>query len=292
MKNKIIEILSKIFNKNKKYVKDFFKKVFEIIKRPEMKVLPAHLAFSVLLSFIPIVSVITLIGASLGVSVDTISSVLGSIFTNVQFNLIIPSFAGLEISGKFIIVIIIMLFLAANGASSIIIASDQIYGIKPNSFIQRRSKAILMTFMLCILYIFVLIVPLLGNKIIEGFDYFDLKIIVKPVVEIIKGPISWLLIYFFIKSIYVMAPDKEIDSSGLNKGALFTTIFWVLATLLYSLWINNFNEYDMYYGNLSSIAILMLWIYWLSYIFVIGLSLNVKVDNQELEKSGKIKKQN
>ena len=77
--------------------------------------------------------------------------------------------------------------------------------------------------------------------------------------------------------------------SGINLGAVFTTLFWVLATYLYSGWINNFNAYDKYYGSLSNIAILMLWIYWLCYIFVIGLSLNVKVENNELEKTGIVK---
>ena len=98
--------------------------------------------------------------------------------------------------------------------------------------------------------------------------------------------------YFFLQSIYVMAPDKEVDRKGLNLGALFTTVFWLLGTYLYSWWINGFSSYDQFYGSLSSFAILMLWIYWLCYIFVIGLSLNVKVENHEMEKTGIIKRKN
>ena len=51
MKNKILSLLSKLLNKNKKYLKDFFSKVWEIMLRPEMKFLPGQLAFSILLSF-------------------------------------------------------------------------------------------------------------------------------------------------------------------------------------------------------------------------------------------------
>ena len=292
MRNKIIELISILFNKNKKYVNNFFKKVFEIMKRPEMKILPSQLAFSVLISIIPIISIVTVIGSTIGVTLEDISNILGKIFTTVKFNVIIPSLLGQEVSVNFVIVIIIMFFMAANGASSVIVASDQIYGIKVNSFLQRRAKAILMTFMLCILYIFVMLVPLLGNKILNGLNFFNIREFLKPVITFIKGPISWVVIYFFLKAIYIMAPDKDVSSKGLNKGALFTTIMWVIATFLYSTWIKNFNAYDMYYGSLSSIAILMLWIYWLSYIFVIGLSLNVKVEDETLEKSGKIKKNN
>ena len=40
---------------------------------------------------------------------------------------------------------------------------------------------------------------------------------------------------------------------------------------------------DLLYGGLSNIAILMLWIYFLSYIFVIGMSLNSLGENKEME---------
>ena len=36
MKNKIYDLLSKVFKKNRKYFKDFFGKVWEIICKPEM----------------------------------------------------------------------------------------------------------------------------------------------------------------------------------------------------------------------------------------------------------------
>lgn len=289
MKNKIYDLLSKVFKKNRKYFKDFFGKVWEIVCKPEMMVLPGQLAFFVILSVVPILSIISGIGNMFGVSVSAISNLLGKIFTSVKFDLIIPSLFSNNLSFKYISVIVIMFFIAANGASSVIVASNQIYGIKQTNYLKRRIKAMLMTLLLCILYIFILIVPLLGNKIISSFDYFNIKAIIDPILAIIRGPITWFIIYFFIKSIYVMAPDKEVSDRGFNLGALFTTVFWVIATYLYSGWINNFNAYDKYYGSLSTIAILMLWIYWLCYIFVIGLCLNVKVENKEMEKTGIIK---
>ncbi len=289
MINKILDLLSKMFNKNRKYFKDFFSKVFEIIMKPEMMVLPGQLAFSFILSVVPIVSIISAIGTMFGVNVDTVSELLGRIFTSIQFDVIVPSIFEQQFNLKYLIVIIVLFYTASNGANSIIVASNQIYGIKKDNYFRRRFKAMVMTLLLCVLYIFILLVPLLGNKIISSFDYFNFKSIIDPILTIIRGPITWFIIYYFVKSIYVIAPDKEVMHSGINLGAVFTTLFWVLATYLYSGWINNFNAYDKYYGSLSNIAILMLWIYWLCYIFVIGLSLNVKVENNELEKTGIVK---
>ena len=289
MKNKILDLMSKILNKNKNYLKKFFSKVWEIMFKPEILFLPGHLAFSVILSVVPILSIVTAIAASFGLTVQDISDFLSRIFSSIQFEVIIPNILEQPVTLKYISVICIMFYIASNGANSIIIASDQIYGIQQSNYLKRRLKAIFITMLLCILYIFVLIVPLLGNKIISSFDYFDLKNVINPILTIIRGPITWLIIYFFVKSIYVISPDREVHDKGFNIGALFTTVFWLVATYFYSGWINNFTMYDKYYGSLSGLAILMLWIYWLCYIFVIGLCLNVKVENGELEKTGIIK---
>lgn len=289
MINRIVNLLSKIFKKPKKYFKDFFGKVWEILFKPETLILPGQLAFFVILSFIPLLSIVSWIGGLLGVTVESVAGILGQIFTSVNFDWIVPNLQTTDISLKYIIILGGMFYIAAGGANSIIIASNQIYGIKQSNYIKRRIKAMWMTLMLCMLYIFVLLVPLLGNKIISSFNYFDLKIIIDPVLTIVRGPITWLIVYFFVKSIYVMAPDKDVDYKGFNLGAMFTTVFWVILTYIYSAWINNFASYATYYGSLSNIAILMLWLYWLCFVFVIGLCLNVKVENEELEKTGIIK---
>ena len=291
MINKIIDILSKIFKKNKKYIRDFFSKVWDVIFKPETLILPGQLAFFVILSVVPIISIITWIGSLLGISVETVTDLLGQIFTSVKFDMFMPS---IQVSGagiNDIVVLIVMFYIAANGTNSIVVASNQIYGIKQSNYFKRRFKALWMTLLLCVLYIFILIVPLLGNKIMSSFDFFGIKTIIEPLLAIVRGPLTWIIIFLFVKSIYVMAPDKDVNHK-VNLGAVFTTIFWVILTYIYSLWINNFASFNTYYGGLSNIAILMLWIYWLCYIFVIGLCLNVKVENEVLEKTGIVKEEN
>ena len=44
----------------------------------------------------------------------------------------------------------------------------------------------------------------------------------------------------------------------------------------------------MFYGNLASIVVLMIWLYLLSYIFTIGLALNYREEVVTLEKTQKL----
>ena len=47
-------------------------------------------------------------------------------------------------------------------------------------------------------------------------------------------------------------------SKNTTKGAIFTTIGWIVATYIYSFYVTNFSTYDKFYGNLSSLIILMI----------------------------------
>ena len=83
-----------------------------------------------------------------------------------------------------------------------------------------------------------------------------------------------------------MAPDKKMPSTNVNGGAIFTTIGFILITKLYSFYIAEFANYSVFYGSLANIVILMLWVYFLSYVFVIGMAMNY---HEEMEKTGVMK---
>jgi membrane protein len=183
-----------------------------------------------------------------------------------------------------------MFYVASNGPASIIVTANEIYGIKQSSWLKRRIKSIILTFILVILYLFIILVPVLGVKIIDAIDYFNIKSTITSILSIMQGPISWLIIYIFIKTIFTLAPDKKISASQINVGAVFTTIGWILTTYIYGYYASHFARYELFYAGLSNIAVLMLWIYILSYILVIGLSLTTKFNDEELEKTGSINK--
>ena len=90
-----------------------------------------------------------------------------------------------------------------------------------------------------------------------------------------KYPISFILVFLAIKLLYIMAPDKKIEPRQVNYGAIFTSFSWIVVTQIYSLYVENFSNYGNLYGSLSNLLVLMWWIYILSYIFVLGIGLNV-----------------
>ncbi len=273
----------------KDQAKAFFKKIWEILSWPEMAVLPGQLAFFLILSLVPIITLIGYAASYFDISSNYVIELIKNNFTSDVSNVLVPIIEGKSMDISLVIMIIAMFYFAANGPASIIYTANEIHGIKQSSWFKRRLKAMIITIILVVLYLFILIVPLLGEKIISAVDYFNIKTIITNILSILQGPISWIIIFIFIKTIFILAPNKRIPGKQINIGAIFTTVGWILATHLYGYYASHYIRYDIFYAGLSNIAILMLWIYLLSYILVIGLSLTTQVSKTKLEKNGSIK---
>ena len=274
-------------------LKEFFDNFKKVLFRPEMAILPGQLAYFFVLAIVPTITLIGYEAALLNLSTDVIFDFIGSAFSSDIANMLLNT-TGIS-GGKgvgFFLVVIIGYFIASNGPASIIITSNTIYGEKQEGFFRRRLKALIMTFVLVLLFIFMLVVPVFGNKIIELFKYVNINATVtsnvESVIKILQGPITWLIMYFFIKILYTMAPNKKIRSKSVGYGAIFTTFSWVVITNIYSYYINNIAHYSTFYGGLANIVILMFWFYLLAYAFTIGMALNYRKEEVELEKTGTI----
>lgn len=264
----------------KKKIINFTIQVYSIIRKPVMSILPGQLAFSLVLAIIPILSLLGLIGFMFSISADSLSQFVNDTFPPATSSMLLPLIGGKGFDTNILLFLISAFFLASGGAYSIIVTSNILYEIEDRNEIKSRIKSYIITFILLLLMCFLIVVPGFGDHIIELLKHIEF---IKPIsgwltlgFHILKYPLSLTLIYFNIKLIYTIAPNKTIESSTVNIGTLFTTILWIILTRIYSYYVSNVANYDIFYGGLSNIIILLFWMYLLSYIFVIGLALNAE----------------
>lgn len=266
----------------------FTKKVIEMIKKPEMRILPGQLAFFLLLSIIPLFAIIAVVAGEFSLSIESLIKVINKNLPQEIATFIIEIIDGKSLSMNIIIFCVSGFILASNGPHSMIIGSNILYKVKDKDFLTRRIKAILMTIVLVLLFLFVLVVPAFGDKIVALIIDFIPNLQIGEAVNIgyniLKYPTSLLIIYFFIKVLYTMAPDTTIKSRETTTGAIFTTVGWIIATEIYSFYVSYFARYNLLYGSVANLIILFLWIYLLSYIFVLGMALNAS-SKEEIEKN-------
>lgn len=268
-----------------------FKKVLSIITKPEMRVLPGQLAFFFVLSIIPIIALIGAIFSKFSIPIEALDEYLLSALPGSVSELLLNTVANQALNFNIFVFFFSAFVLASNGSHSMIITSNEIYKIKSDNVIKRRLKAVGMTFILVGIFLFLILVPVCGDTIFgllretsKNQSFIDF---LYHIYQIIKYPLSILVVYFNIKLLYVVAPDKKIRSKTTTKGALFTTISWIIATEIYTFYIGSFSKYDLFYGNISNIIILLLWIYILSYIFVFGMAINAgNTKEEDIERTG------
>ena len=242
-----------------------------------MRILPGNIAFFLILSLIPIITLIGIICGFFSLSIGDVVTFLEDIIPKDVSKLLMP-FLNTKTDGNHIMFMIVGFVVASNGPHAIILASNTLYGVNNSDFIKRRIKALILTIILMNLFFFILVVLAFGNIIMKFI--LNLEIFANAgkniyyLFAIFKWPIAFMLIFIFVKLLYTLAPDKKIKSKLVNRGASFTTVGWVLITAIYSYYANNVANYNVLYGSLSGIIILMMWIYIISYILVIGIIIN------------------
>ena len=261
-----------------KKVKGFLIELYRILRLPEMLILPGNLAFFMFLSLIPIISVAAFIATKLSLSPDSLLSFIGNTLPVQILDIIRPFVENPTIITKNIILCFSVFYISSNGPDSLIIASNTLYGVKNKSYVHRRLKALVMTLLFIVLIIAILLILAFSNIILDML--MNIKIIGTIisnnyiVITIFKYILSFAIVLAILKLIYMITPDKKIKSSEVNKGALFSTISIILLSSLYSFYINNFTNYDVVYGSLASLTILLFFLYLVSFIIVIGIAIN------------------
>ena len=267
--------------KNK--VKRYLKKLIKVLRKPEMNILPGNMAFYFVLALIPLLTIIILIASCFSISIDLVADLVKDIFPNQVSDTIIALISGKGFDSNIGIFNIVAFAVATNGTYSIITASNTLYKVEENDMLKDRIKSVLILIIIVILLFFLLLVPILGGQILdllESIEIFDGSLMF--IYDLVKWPISFLIIYFNIKLIYAISPSKQIPSNETTNGAFFTTVIWVISTGIFSYYVTNFAKYDILYGNLSTIIMLMIWMYVLCYVFVLGMAINAtKYNNSD-----------
>lgn len=92
--------------------------------------------------------------------------------------------------------------------------------------------------------------------------------------QIIKYIILLFLPYFIAVCINFFLTPHYVKFKEINKGATFTTIFWYIVTIGFTIYIKIFTNYKAIYGALSFFIVFMIWIYLLAQGLLIGIILN------------------
>ncbi|MEX0685082.1 MAG: YihY/virulence factor BrkB family protein [Balneolales bacterium] len=109
----------------------------------------------------------------------------------------------------------------------------------------------------------------------------NLPSILQTLIMWFRWPILALFIIGALGLTYKIAPDRNNpEFSWVNPGAITATILWLVGSLLFSFYMNNFGNYDETYGSFAAVIILMLWFYLTAFIILLGAEINSEMEHQ------------
>lgn len=104
-------------------------------------------------------------------------------------------------------------------------------------------------------------------------------------------PLGFMILVFTI--LYKYSPSiKEgikIKVSDSIPGAIFASFIWILLSVGFSFYVNNFGNYSKTYGSLGGIIAFLIWLYMSSIVIVLGAEVNATLLSMKDKKNKRIK---
>jgi membrane protein len=233
---------------------------------------PAVLFLFALIPYIPITDLeknimLTLAKVIPNEAFILLKSTIEDIITNQQTGLLSISF-------------LISLYFASNGVIAIMNAFNQ-------SSHSIESRTALKKYMVSFLLVFILAL----NMIVSGAALAFTSILLYYMEE--KGIIGdsstlfllqagqWIIILLTsliaFSSIYYLAPAKKRVFPFFSAGSIIASLLSVVSFKLFTVFINNFSNYNRFYGSLGAMIMIIVWINLTALMLLIGFELNASI---------------
>lgn len=100
--------------------------------------------------------------------------------------------------------------------------------------------------------------------------------------------IIFALFFCTISFMYYLGPAKKVRWKFINAGSTMATILLMLTSYGFAFYVNNFGQYNKIYGSIGTLIVILLWIYFNSYVLLLGFELNASIENAKRKHHGSL----
>jgi len=172
-----------------------------------------------------------------------------------------------------------VLWTCSSGFATMIEALNVAYNVpETRSALKTRLLAVALTFLIGILVIiaftFIILGPLLGNFLAARIGLSWVFGVTWP---ILRHVFAGIFIVLAVEALYFLAPDIKHSFGSSLPGAIFSVIGWMLLSDGLSLYFQRFAHLNRTYGVLGGGVALLVWLYWSSFVTLLGAELNSEI---------------
>jgi membrane protein len=174
------------------------------------------------------------------------------------------------------------LYFSTSGVKSIMDAFKMSYHyVETRTFFREQLISLILVLVLSILLITAVLLITVGTLTL---NYLESREIIRDslVINMIifgKWVVIVALISFGISFLYYFAPSYRKRFRFFSAGSSLATLMFILASIGFNYYINNFARYNALYGSIGTLIVFLMWIYFINIVLLIGFELNVSIRN-------------
>lgn len=174
------------------------------------------------------------------------------------------------------ITIIVALWSAGKGVLAVTTGLNCVYKCpETRNYVYLRLRATIYTVMFIVVIIMLLLLSVFGNSL-SLFISSHIAIL-KPVADWLMDKriiISPIVLVGFSLLLYKFLPNRKDSFKNQIPGAVFTAIAWMALSWIFSVYLDVFRGFSNMYGSLTTIVLIMLWLYFCMYSILLGAVIN------------------
>ena len=170
---------------------------------------------------------------------------------------------------------IVTVWSASKGMLSIMRGLNAMNGVvEDRNYFVQRILASFYTILLLIVLLLSLVFMVFGTTLVRLLnDRIPILDHLMSVAMHFKPLFSWGILTLVFMVIYAYVPNVKLKLTKQFPGALFTAISWNLFSWGFSVYIEQVNDFGVY-GSLSTIIVVMMWLYFCMYLLLVGAHIN------------------
>lgn len=171
---------------------------------------------------------------------------------------------------------------AGKGFLALMRGMNTIYNVEERrNYVILRLRSALYTVIFVIAIILSLVVLVFGNSIHEAaMEHYPFISVITGMVVRLKGIVGILFLSAVFMVMYRFVPNRKARLFSQAPGAVFSAVCWYVFSIVFSLYVEYSPGLSNIYGSLTTIVLVMLWLYACMYIILLGAEINSYFEDQ------------
>lgn len=240
----------------------------------------AQAAFFILMSFVPFLMLLLPLVTYVSITKDMVVEMILQVMPDAgDFRSFLLSIIQ-EVYDKSTAVVpisaIFTLWSAGKGLQGLTNGVNAIYHVKETrNYVVTRIRSALYTLVFILAVIGSLILLVFGNSIQKFLTrYIPALARVTAYIIGMRTAVSLVVLALIFLMVYKFLPNRKTSFRSQVPGAVISAVAWSLFSLGFSVYLDYYDGFSNMYGSLTTIILILLWLYFCMYIVLIGAEIN------------------